>query len=238
MSIARKNGPTGETQPAERHALRHAELGAQPAEHLLILAVARDEQAQLRRLLKRRGKAAHGRRNILDRGQTRGDPAQHVARLHLHAVGIPQIGSTVKFVLRPFEIHAVVNLHNPFGIEAALDQRARHPVRDRLVKIQKTQRDRVRRAECMLLERIAEIVQLIIRMHGRHDRHLARAAYHRPHQIGATAVAVDNVRPELVHQVAHRARRAGTGYAARSRGRRCRAHAPHPQTGLRETKAA
>ena len=77
---------------AERHALRHAELGAQPAEHLLILAVARDEQAQLRRLLKRRGKAAHGRRNILDRGQTRGDPAQHVARLHLHAVGIPQIG--------------------------------------------------------------------------------------------------------------------------------------------------
>ena len=60
----------------------------------------------------------------------------------------------------------------------------------------------------MLLKRVAEIVQLIIRMHGRHNRHLARTTHHRPHQVGAAAVAVDNVRPELVHQVAHRARRA------------------------------
>ena len=193
---------------AERHARSHAELDAQLAEHLLILALARDEQAQLGRLFERLGECAHGRGDVLDRSQARGDAAEHVALCDPHAVVLAQVGGAVKIARGPREIHAVVDLDDALGVEPALDQRARHAVRNRLIKIQKPQRDRVRRAERMLLERVAEVVQLVIRVHGRHDRHPAAAAHHRAHQVGAAAVAVDDIRPELVHQVAHRARRA------------------------------
>ena len=60
----------------------------------------------------------------------------------------------------------------------------------------------------MLLERTAEVVQTIVRVHGRQNGHLAAAAHHRAHQIRAAAVAVDDVRLKLIHQIAHGVRRA------------------------------
>lgn len=43
---------------------------------------------------------------------------------------------------------------------------------DRLIEVEKAQRDGIRRAERVLLERTAEVVQPIIRVHGRDDQHL------------------------------------------------------------------
>ena len=188
---------------AECHALTHAELVAQLFEHVLVLAVAGDEQAQLRRGFQRLSKAADGGRNILDGGQTRGNAAQHVAVLDLGSVGVPQIGNTVKFALRTVKIHTVVDFYNALRVKTALDERARHTVRDRLIEVEKAQGNGIRRAERVLLERTAEVVQPIIRVHGRDDRHLTAAAHHGSHQVGTAAVAVNNVGLERIYQVAH-----------------------------------
>ena len=191
---------------AERHPIGHVKFLAQAAEHGFIFAVARNEQAQLRRLFQRAGKGTHGGRNVLDRSQARGDAAEHVALLDLSAVGVAQIGGAVKVARRAAKLHAVVDFDNALGVEPARDQRARHAVGHGLVKVQKAQRNCIGRAEGVLFERIAEIVELIIRVHGRQHRDMAAAAHHRAHQVGAAAVAVDDVGFKLVHQVAHRAR--------------------------------
>ena len=188
---------------AECHAFAHAELVAQLFEHVLVLAVARDEQAQLRRGFQRLGKAADGGRNILDGGQTRGNAAQHVAVLNLGSVGVPQIGYTVKFAFRTVKIHAVVDFYNALRVKTALDERARHTVRDRLIEVEKAQGNGIRRAERVLLERTAEVVQPVIRVHGRHDGNMTAAAHHGAHQVGTAAVAMDNVGFERIYQVAH-----------------------------------
>ena len=120
ISIARKNGMTGDTQPQNVTRSRTPSWSHQLFEHVLVLAVAGDEQAQLRRGFQRLGKAANGGRNILDGGQTRGNAAQHVAVLDLGTVGVPQIGHTVKFALRTIKIHTVVDFYNALRVKAAL----------------------------------------------------------------------------------------------------------------------
>ena len=198
----------GRNPAAERHALTHAELVAQLFQHICVLAVARNEQAQLRRGLERLREAAHGRRDVLDGGQTRRDATEHIPLLDLRAVGLAEVGCTVELALRAVEFHAVVYLYDALRVKAALDERARHAVRDRLIEVEKAQRDGVCRAEGVLLERTAEVVQTVVRMHGRYDGDVAAAPHHRAHQVRAAAVAVDDVRLELVHQIAHGPRRA------------------------------
>ena len=61
----------------------------------------------------------------------------------------------------------------------------------------------IRRAERVLLERTAEVVQPVIRVHGRDDRHLTAAAHHGSHQVGTAAVAVNYIGLERIYQVAH-----------------------------------
>ena len=85
-------------------------------------------------------------------------------------------------------------------IKIARDQRLRHAVRDRLIIIQLPQRNGVDCAECILLERTAEIIQLVIRMHRGHDGDLPFCAHHRPHHIRPSAVAVDQLRLKLIHK--------------------------------------
>ena len=177
-------------------------------EHLLVLALARDEQPQLWRVRERRREGAHGSRDVLDRGQARGDAAQHVTVVDFRAVVVLQVLRAVKITLRTVEVHTIVDFDDALGVEAALDQRARHAVGHRLVKVKEAQRDRVCRAKRVLLERVAQIVEPVIRVDSRQHGYAARPAHDRAHQVGAAAVAVDDIRLELVDQITHGVRRA------------------------------
>ena len=115
MSIARKNGMTGETQPQNVTRSRTPSWSHSFFQHIRILAVACDEQAQLRCGLERLREAAHGRRDVLDGGQARRDAAEHIPLLDLRAVGLTEVGCTVELALRAVEFHAVVDLYDALG---------------------------------------------------------------------------------------------------------------------------
>ena len=189
---------------AERHTVGNAQVFRQIAQHFFVLAIARDEQAQLGYFLDRSRKTAHTGCDILDRGQTRSNAAQHIVGRDIYVPVFLAVSRTVNTLHRIAEIHTIIDGKNLFRVEAARNERARHTVSDRLMEVQKAQRDGVCQTVRPLLERIAQIVIAIVRVYGGQYRNVhLLAAQHRADQIGLAAVTVNDVGLKVCDDLAH-----------------------------------
>ena len=189
---------------AERHTVGNAQVFRQITQHFFVLAIARDEQAQLGYFLDCTRKTAHTGCDILNRGQTRSNAAQHIVRRNIHVPVFLAVSRTVNTLHRIAEIHTVIDGENLFRVEAARNKRARHTVSDRLVEIQKAQRNGICQTVRPLLERISQIVIAIVRVYGGQHRNVHfLTAQHRADQIGLAAMTVDDIRLKVRDDLAH-----------------------------------
>ena len=179
--------PAGE----EYRALRTQLLG-QRADLFGLFTVARNDKADVRRLLHGRGKGAHERRHILDGGDAGGN-AEHdgfVRRRQADAAQplIPRDG-----LERGGEVDAVIQRENALRVEPARNKELAHAVRNADPRVKAAQRDLVDVAVGQRGQRAAEIVEPVVAVHGADDRHVHARLEHGAHDVGHGAVAVHEV---------------------------------------------
>ena len=155
--------PAGE----EYRALRTQLLG-QRADLSGLLAVARNDKADVRRLLHGRSKGTHERRHILDGGDAGGN-AEHdgpVRRRQADAAQplIPRDG-----LERGGEVDAVIQRENALRVEPARNKELAHAVRNADPRVKAAQRDLVDVAVGQRGQRAAEIVEPVVAVDGGDD---------------------------------------------------------------------
>ena len=141
----------------------------------------------------RDGKAADKRPDVLDRIET-GCNTEHngiFCRLHANRA---QICFPVQLRYNGRKINAVIDCEHRLRVEAARDKQLRHGVGHADVVVEHTQRDGVDRAVGQPVQRPAQIVEPVVGMDGRDDGYLNFPAQDRTGQVGACAVAVDDLK--------------------------------------------
>ena len=179
--------PAGE----EYRALRTQLLG-QRADLFGLLAVARNDKADVRRLLHGRGKGAHERRHILDGGDAGGN-AEHdgfVRRRQADAAQplIPRDG-----LERRGEVDAVIQRENALRVEPARNKELAHAVRNADPRVKAAQRDLVDVAVGQRGQRAAEIVEPVVAVDGGDDGDARLPLHERTDHVRAGAVAVQQL---------------------------------------------
>ena len=180
--------------PARKHdAAGRAGVSGQLFQRLALLAVARDEQADIGMLLNGKREAADERPDVLDRVETGGNAKHDGILRRLHADGA-QIRLPVQLRHNGRKINAIVNRKHRLRVEAARDEQLRHRIGHADVIVEHAQRDGVDRAVGQPVQGAAQIVEAVVGVDGRDNGNLNFPAQNCAGQIGARAVAVDDLK--------------------------------------------
>ena len=190
--------------PGKHIAPLRAELRSQLFEHFALLAVARNEQPDVRVLLRRKGKAADQRRHVLHRVQPRRDAEHNIVRPGRKADAF-QIRRAIHRGRPRRKIDAVVDGEHRLRVKAALDQHLAHRIGHADVIVKAAQRDRIDRAERQPMQRAAQIVEPVVAVDRRHDGHMDRPPQNRAGHVRPRAVAVDDLKALVLDHARQRA---------------------------------
>ena len=191
--------------PTGKHdASRRAGFLCQAFQHLPLLAVSRDNKADIGALSARTGKAANQRRNVLDGVQTRGNAENDGVFIIAYAEAF-EVFSARKARLFRRKRHAVVNRKQLLRIKASGNEQLDHRVGHADVIVEHAQADGVDRAVGKAVERTPQIVEPIVRVDSRDNRNVDRPLQNRTDHIRARAVAVDNIKAFFLNHALERA---------------------------------
>ena len=180
-------------QPAgERNAVLHAQLAREGLQHRALRALAGDDELQPGDGLFCQRKAAHERGEVLHRVEPRGGADDHVpganigahARVERRAVGL-------RYAAR--EVEAVIDGKGGGAREAAADEQRAHGVRHADVVLDVPQGEDVELAVGEGGGGAAQVVEPVVAVYGADHGLPGAHAQQRAGQVGARAVAVDDV---------------------------------------------
>ena len=156
--------------PAGKHnASRRAGFFCKSFQHLPLLAVARDNKADIRALSARAGKATNQRRDVLDGIQARGNAENDGILVKAYAEAF-EVFSARKARLFRRKRHAVVNRKQLLRIKASGYEQLHHCVGHADVIVEHAKADGVDRAVGEAVEGSSQIVEPVVRVDGRDRR--------------------------------------------------------------------
>ncbi len=157
-----------------------------------LLAVARDDQADIRSCCRAFAEGADERSDVLHRREPRRDAVHHGVprqpKPERGAILFPRFRGRARR-----KVHAVIDGKHRLRVKAARDEQLRHRVGHADVIVKQPQSDGVDRAVGQAVQRPSEIVQPVVAVHRGDDGHMDLPAQDRARHVGARAVAVDDL---------------------------------------------